>query len=459
MLLSSHQLNEVQQVCDRVAIMSRGQVIAAGTVADCWPAARPATCGSGCPTRRRPGGCSSRPVTRSARSDDAWRVSGVADPGQLTRLLSQAGLFLTELTPITADLESVFLDLTETDQPVDGHRDRPADRPSVATDPVGGDWPGGAPTFGRLLGAEFRRLAYRRFVRVLALLAVLGFAAAVVAIYARHAEDQPGRPGRRVPGPGRPDRRDPAVDPGMHQDRCRPAPTRSSAASRRPPRTSRWTGSCTGGRCEPAQISDYALAIGVAVAMLGFAIGASFIGAEWSSKNLICWLYWEPRRLRLLAAKLLALLSVMLAVACLAQLAWFGIAHLLLHYRGLPVSSLGPKSRYFWRHVLDGQLRAILLVLPTTVLGFAIANLIRHTAAAFGVGFVYFAVVESLIRILEPGLAAVPADHQHRRLDQQRRADRLWPAGLRPAGQRLHPAGDPPVQRCTARSCWRSTRR
>ncbi|HEX4728884.1 MAG TPA: ABC transporter ATP-binding protein, partial [Jatrophihabitans sp.] len=33
-LLSSHQLSEVQQVCDRVAIMSRGRVIAAGTVAD-----------------------------------------------------------------------------------------------------------------------------------------------------------------------------------------------------------------------------------------------------------------------------------------------------------------------------------------------------------------------------------------------------------------------------------------
>lgn len=31
-LLSSHQLNEVQQVCDRVAIMSHGQVVASGPV-------------------------------------------------------------------------------------------------------------------------------------------------------------------------------------------------------------------------------------------------------------------------------------------------------------------------------------------------------------------------------------------------------------------------------------------
>ena len=47
---------------------------------------------------------------------DAWRVSGVTDPGQLTRLLSQAGHYLTELTPIGTDLESVFLDLTNPDQ-------------------------------------------------------------------------------------------------------------------------------------------------------------------------------------------------------------------------------------------------------------------------------------------------------------------------------------------------------
>ncbi|HEX4728820.1 MAG TPA: ABC transporter permease subunit [Jatrophihabitans sp.] len=271
----------------------------------------------------------------------------------------------------------------------------------LTTDPVGGDRAGAAPTFGRLLTVELRRLAYRRFARVLALLAVLGLAAAVFAIYARHQQTSPtdlaaasrARDAQIAEIQQSIDECTKSLPAGADpQQQCGFAPTAddiplNAFLHRRP--------------LEPAKISDYALAIGVAVAMLGFAIGASFIGAEWSSKNLICWLYWEPRRLRLLAAKLLALLSVMLAVACLAQLAWFGIAHLLLHYRGLPVSSLGPKARNFWRHILDGQLRAILLVVPTTVLGFAIANLIRHTAAAFGVGFVYFAVVESLIRAFD----------------------------------------------------------
>jgi len=118
-LLSSHQLSEVQQVCDRVAIMSRGQVIAAGTVADLLAGGS-----SGDLRVRVPDPAAARPLLEQAGYQvsslgDAWRVSGVTDPGQLTRLLSQAGHYLTELTPIGTDLESVFLDLTK-DQPVTG---------------------------------------------------------------------------------------------------------------------------------------------------------------------------------------------------------------------------------------------------------------------------------------------------------------------------------------------------
>ena len=38
----------------------------------------------------------------------------------------------------------------------------------------------------------------------------------------------------------------------------------------------------------------------------GFALGATFIGEEWSSRNVVAWLFYEPRRLRLLGAILLA---------------------------------------------------------------------------------------------------------------------------------------------------------
>ncbi|MGI8665590.1 MAG: ABC transporter ATP-binding protein [Jatrophihabitans sp.] len=116
-LLSSHQLGEVQQVCDRVAIMSHGQVIADGSVAELL-----ATRTSGDVRVRLPDPAAGRAVLEQAGFSvsplgDAWQVSGVRDPGQVTRVLSEAGHYLTELSPIAADLESIFLDLTAADEP------------------------------------------------------------------------------------------------------------------------------------------------------------------------------------------------------------------------------------------------------------------------------------------------------------------------------------------------------
>ena len=111
-LLSSHQLSEVQQICDRVAIMSHGAVIAAGSVADLLAAGsngevrvRLADLTGGRDVLQRHG-FAVTPV------DGALRVTGVSDPALVTRVLADAGLYLTELTPVAASLESVFLELT-----------------------------------------------------------------------------------------------------------------------------------------------------------------------------------------------------------------------------------------------------------------------------------------------------------------------------------------------------------
>jgi ABC-2 type transport system permease protein len=154
----------------------------------------------------------------------------------------------------------------------------------------------------------------------------------------------------------------------------------------------------------PEQVDDYALAVGAATAMVGFLLAATFIGAEWSSKNLVAWLFWEPRRLRVMAAKLVALLSSVLLLAVLAQVVWYGVAKALIHYRGLPVSGMGPLAAHFWSHVVNAQARAALLVLITALVGFSLASLMRNSAAALGVAFVYFAVVENVLRALDPEL-------------------------------------------------------
>jgi len=111
-LLSSHQLGEVQQVCDRVAIMSRGSVIASGSVADLLASGT-----TGDVRVRLADPVAGRDVLQCAgfvvtALQDSWRVAGVADPAQVTKVLSDAGLYLSELSPIAADLESVFLNLT-----------------------------------------------------------------------------------------------------------------------------------------------------------------------------------------------------------------------------------------------------------------------------------------------------------------------------------------------------------
>ena len=73
-----------------------------------------------------------------------------------------------------------------------------------------------------------------------------------------------------------------------------------------------------------------------------------------------------------------------------------------MRYRGLPVSTLGPQAAHFWSHVVNVQLRAAPLVLVTALIGFSLASLMRNSAAALGVAFVYFAVVENLLRAVNP---------------------------------------------------------
>lgn len=109
-LLSSHILAEVQQVCDSATIIGRGRMLASGKVDD--------LIGAG--TAWRVGVPDAETAARVLRAADL--AARVADgrlmvdtdaPEAITRALAGAGIFLTELTAERADLESVFLQLTE----------------------------------------------------------------------------------------------------------------------------------------------------------------------------------------------------------------------------------------------------------------------------------------------------------------------------------------------------------
>ncbi|MCW2506301.1 MAG: transporter [Actinomycetia bacterium] len=137
-LVSSHILAEIQQVCDAVSIITRGRHVKTGPVSELLASrdehdvrvkvsdleeARSILAASGLPVRLE---------------RDHLVVSDIADPAWITQTLSRRRLFVSELTPIAPDLESIFLELTGT-APIPGQRLQVGEaRARVEADPVVG---------------------------------------------------------------------------------------------------------------------------------------------------------------------------------------------------------------------------------------------------------------------------------------------------------------------------------
>jgi ABC-2 type transport system ATP-binding protein len=123
-VVSSHLLSEVQQLCDSMTIVSRGRRIVDGSVADII-----AGHGGSSLTVRFPDAASLPEAAEAlkgaeegvAASIDGDRlvVTGASEPAWVTRTLADAGIYLSELRAETKNLESVFLELTGT-APVPG---------------------------------------------------------------------------------------------------------------------------------------------------------------------------------------------------------------------------------------------------------------------------------------------------------------------------------------------------
>lgn len=146
-LISSHILAEVQQVCDSVSIIGRGKALASGPVADVLRSAgatnayrvqvpdtgaaaalltdagflvqtvetvHSAHPGEADAPRARDG--MTVPEGRHAGGGGApgtLQVSGLSDPAQITRVLAEHGVYLSGLAAVGGDLESAFLQITE----------------------------------------------------------------------------------------------------------------------------------------------------------------------------------------------------------------------------------------------------------------------------------------------------------------------------------------------------------
>lgn len=110
-LLSSHILAEVQQVCDSATIIGHGRMLASGKVEDLLGASTSYAVRLGDLVA---GEAALTGAGLSVRSTDGRLMVETDDPpDRITRTLADSGLYLTELTPVRPDLESVFLELTE----------------------------------------------------------------------------------------------------------------------------------------------------------------------------------------------------------------------------------------------------------------------------------------------------------------------------------------------------------
>ena len=130
-------------------------------------------------------------------------VAGVDKPAWITRMLAEQGLYVSELAPVTVDLESVFLELTAT-APVPGQARQVDDSAVVGAGPAPGPaapqaGPAGCGRVGSmsLTKAEVRRLFKRRLTRIVLILALLVLAAFPVGVLHREPQGQPRDAGRR----------------------------------------------------------------------------------------------------------------------------------------------------------------------------------------------------------------------------------------------------------------------
>jgi len=111
-LLSSHLLGEVEQICDRAGVIRRGKLVAQGTLAELRG-------GEGLLVRAEPLDNAHFIAARLDGVEEANVLEGVlrltVDPAraaEINRKLVAAGLDVSELRPAEQSLEEVFLELT-----------------------------------------------------------------------------------------------------------------------------------------------------------------------------------------------------------------------------------------------------------------------------------------------------------------------------------------------------------
>jgi ABC-2 type transport system ATP-binding protein len=118
-VLSSHLLGEVEKICDRVAIVDQGRVVAQGAIEDIATVRQKRILIATTDDARAGEAVRDHPsVDRVAATDEGLQVTLRADieayatAGEINRLLVEAGITVYRLEPARASLEDRFLEIT-----------------------------------------------------------------------------------------------------------------------------------------------------------------------------------------------------------------------------------------------------------------------------------------------------------------------------------------------------------
>ena len=120
-LLSSHLLNEVEEVCNRVAIVRNGSIVYEGEISALKRGAGTTYRLETTDDERAMAVCRAQPGISDVRTEHG-RISFTADEpaaAELSQALVEAGALIRAMAPQTVTLEDLFFSLTEGNQ--DGH--------------------------------------------------------------------------------------------------------------------------------------------------------------------------------------------------------------------------------------------------------------------------------------------------------------------------------------------------
>ncbi len=137
--------------------------------------------------------------------------------------------------------------------------------------------------------------------------------------------------------------------------------------------------------------------VGLGLAFAGI-VSVGVIGAEWSAGTFAALLLWEPRRRRVLAAKLAAVSLAGAVVTAVLAAAFVAVAWLIATTRGSMAGRTGAATHAALANSGRGVIAAVLLAI---ILG-SFAVVARSTAGALGIVAVYAVFVENVVRLWRP---------------------------------------------------------